>query len=90
MSYVKRDLSFNNETETILECFLYIPSYFFELFFRDIKNNNNNTSKFTIGDWVIDGTEDKSEFEYDRSEKGPGRWGDLSEEWTLCKTGKMQ
>ncbi|CAH9138263.1 unnamed protein product [Cuscuta epithymum] len=35
--------------------------------------------------------EDEREFDYDeKSEKGPGRWGELKKEWAACGDGKMQ
>lgn len=35
--------------------------------------------------------EDEREFDYKKeSEKGPKMWGELKEEWSACKNGKMQ
>ncbi|KAL2323193.1 hypothetical protein Fmac_027572 [Flemingia macrophylla] len=35
--------------------------------------------------------EDEREFDYiEGSEKGPSHWGDLKEEWAICKNGDMQ
>ncbi|KAJ7981022.1 Alpha carbonic anhydrase [Quillaja saponaria] len=35
--------------------------------------------------------EDETEFNYDEeSETGPSRWGDLHQEWSMCKHGQMQ
>ncbi|XAR69663.1 Carbonate dehydratase [Bertholletia excelsa] len=37
------------------------------------------------------GAEDEREFDYwEKSEKGPRRWGELKEEWAACKNGEMQ
>ena len=36
-------------------------------------------------------TEDEKEFDYIKgSGKGPEDWGDIHEEWQLCKNGEMQ
>lgn len=35
--------------------------------------------------------EDESEFNYDEeSERGPQHWGDIKQQWSLCKNGTMQ
>ncbi|VVA24993.1 PREDICTED: alpha carbonic anhydrase [Prunus dulcis] len=37
------------------------------------------------------GSEDEREFNYeDDSEKGPARWGEIRQEWSLCNKGSMQ
>ncbi|KAL6277267.1 hypothetical protein ACE6H2_020868 [Prunus campanulata] len=37
------------------------------------------------------GSEDEREFNYeDDSEKGPARWGEIRQEWSMCNKGSMQ
>lgn len=40
---------------------------------------------------ILDGAEDEREFNYeDDSEKGPARWGEIRQEWSMCNKGSMQ
>ena len=41
--------------------------------------------------FVLVGAEDEREFDYVQGgDKGPDRWGEIHEEWSMCKHGNMQ
>ncbi|BBG97419.1 alpha carbonic anhydrase 7 [Prunus dulcis] len=60
--------------------------------------NQKVQSKMAIGGLISNrnfdsfiGSEDEREFNYeDDSEKGPARWGEIRQEWSLCNKGSMQ
>ena len=40
---------------------------------------------------ILDDAEDQREFNYEEdSEKGPARWGELRQEWSMCSKGSIQ
>ena len=41
--------------------------------------------------FLLVGAEDEREFDYVQGgDKGPDRWGEIHEEWSMCKHGNMQ
>ncbi|KAK2988312.1 hypothetical protein RJ640_004110, partial [Escallonia rubra] len=48
-------------------------------------------SHFSFYVAIDNGAEGEREFNYDEgSAKGPGHWGELRSEWSMCNSGRMQ